>query len=51
MQDGAGSHHQGPQLLGAESYILMLGPQRLAEETGTRARTHEKTALVVLALL
>ena len=51
MQDGVGSHYEVPQILGAESHILMLGLEWLAqEETGTGARTHGKTTLVVLAL-
>lgn len=31
VQDGAGSCYQGPQLLGAESHILMLGLEWLVQ--------------------
>lgn len=37
VQDGAGSCYQGPQLLGAESHILMLGFEWLAQR-GNRNR-------------
>lgn len=48
VQDAAGSCYQGPQ--GVEPHLLMLEPDYWCkEESGTGARTHEKTALVLAA--
>lgn len=41
MQDGAKSCYQGPQLLGAESHVLMLGLEWLAQ-TGNRNQVQDR---------